>query len=166
MLIDGEAGPVPILEAIIFAGIEPHVSQPFERAPGESAGAETPDPERALARMVDAARTGEGLGPLVRDPILDELARAHALRMRAARRTAHDVGNGPPHERLERAGLRAKAIGENVAHAGTVALAHRGLFASPSHRGNLLDPRFHRIGIAVVPDQDGSLWIAQLFVGD
>lgn len=165
LLIEGEAGPQPILETVIFAGTEPFVDS-RERAPGETMGGEALAPEDALTTMVNLARASERLAPLVRDSALDELARAHALRMRATNRTAHDVGDGRPHERIEREGIVAKAIGENVAHAASVALAHRALWASPSHRGNLLDPRFQRVGIGVVPDKDGSLWIAQIFAGN
>jgi hypothetical protein len=42
--------------------------------------------------------------------------------------------------------------------------AHRALWASPSHRSNLLDARFTAIGVGVARDeQDGSSWICETF---
>lgn len=163
VLIDGDAGPRPVLETMIFADIP--VAPPEAATPGEEASTEIEDPEDALTEMIARARRSERLPPLLRDASLDEVARAHAVRMRKARRVAHDVGDGPPHERLREADVFAAAIGENVAHAASVASAHRALWASPSHRGNLLDPRFERVGVAVIPDADGSVWVTQIFAG-
>jgi uncharacterized protein YkwD len=50
-----------------------------------------------------------------------------------------------------------------VAHARSIARAHRVLWASPSHRGNLLDPSFSKFGIGVARDSDGSVWVCELF---
>jgi len=59
------------------------------------------------------------------------------------------------------AGLHVRVCGENVAHAETLALAHRALYASPSHRANLLSSSFDRIGVGVVRDADGSVWVTE-----
>ena len=78
----------------------------------------------------------------------------------------HDLGDGDPTVRLQNAGLTAAEAGENVAHAQTVQLAHRSLYASPSHRQNLLRADFDTIGLAVIDDPDGSyagVWVVQLF---
>jgi len=163
VLADGEGGPRPVLETMLFADVP--LSEPQARAPGEEAHATSDDPEEAFVEMIALARRSERLAPLVRDSALDQAARAHALRMRSTRRVAHDLGDGPPHQRLEERGIFAPAIGENVAHAASLVSAHRALWASPSHRGNLLDPRFERVGIAVVPDSDGTIWVTQIFAG-
>lgn len=163
VLVMDEEGPRPVLEATIFASMTPDISPTLVRAPGEDEDAAGLDPADALTKMMASLRASEGLAPLVRDPRLDRLAREHAERMRVNRRIAHDLGDGTPHERIEQAGIAAKAKGENVAHATTVAEAHRALWASPSHRANLLHPKFNRLGIGVVRDADGSLWVTQLF---
>ena len=42
-------------------------------------------------------------------------------------------------------------------------LAHRALWASPSHRDNMLQPRFDRVGVGVCTDPDGSVWVTEAF---
>src|SRR5690606_6711471 len=110
---------------LIFAGVP--VSEPQAQAPGEEAKGISDDPEDVLTEMVARARQSEKLAPLRRDAALDKAARAHALKMQAARRVAHDVGDGPPHERLRAMDISASAIGENVAHAPSLVAAHRAL---------------------------------------
>ena len=77
----------------------------------------------------------------------------------------HDVGGGDPRVRLEAAGISATVAGENVASAGSLENAHRALWASPSHRGNLLLERFTRVGVAVAQAADGTLWVTEMFAG-
>jgi uncharacterized protein YkwD len=162
VLLDGANGPRPVLEAYVFAGVEPPTAQPHHRAPGEEAGAQG-DGATALANMAMMARRAEGLPGLARDVSLDRLARSHAERMMRTRQLGHDVGDGDPKERLERAGISVAQVGENVAHAGNIVLAHRALWSSPSHRDNLLQTRFDRLGIGVRSDPDGSVWVTELF---
>ncbi len=86
--------------------------------------------------------------------------------MAAARALAHDAGDGDPSERMQFAGVTAGTSGENVAHAATVALAHRALWASPSHRANLLRREFEDVGVAVVRDDRGDAWVVETFAGN
>jgi uncharacterized protein YkwD len=162
VLLDGVNGPRPVLEAYVFAGVEPPTAQPHRPAPGEEAGADG-DSATALTRMMMFARRSESLPGLVRDATLDRVARSHAERMMRAKQVGHDVGDGDPKERLERAGISLSQIGENVAHAANIVLAHRALWGSPSHRDNMLHPRFDRIGIGVTADVDGSVWVTEVF---
>jgi uncharacterized protein YkwD len=162
VLLDGATGPRPVLETYVFAGVEPPGAQPHHPAPGEQAGRDA-NAAMALARMTMMARRSEGLPGLVRDAALERVAQRHAEHMKRTRQLGHDVGDGDPKERLERAGISMAQVGENVAHAANVVLAHRALWSSPSHRENLLQPRFDRVGVAVSADPDGSVWVAELF---
>ena len=162
VLLDGVNGPRPVLETYVFAGVEPPGAQPNRPAPGEEAGSGG-DGATALARMMMLARRSESLPGLVRDAALDRVARGHSDRMMRVRKLGHDVGAGDPKERLDRAGISLAQVGENVAHAASITLAHRALWSSPSHRDNLLHPRFDRVGIGVTADPDGSIWVAELF---
>jgi uncharacterized protein YkwD len=118
-----------------------------------------------MLRMINAARASEALGALTRDPVLDKVAKAHSEEMLKARMVGHDVGTGDPSARLRAAGVSARVAGENVATASTLENAHRALWASPSHRGNMLLDQFTRVGVAVVRGPDGMVWVTEMFAG-
>jgi uncharacterized protein YkwD len=164
-----------VLEATAYADVEPGGPRADAPAPGEGEAARGAggdpggDDALRLVRALDAARASAGLGALRRDPRLDRIALAHAEAMAARHELAHDAGDGDPLDRLRAAGLDPRAAGENVAHAATLALAHRAIWRSPSHRLNVLARDVDRVGVAVVgrpPDgaADG-LWIVEIFAG-
>ncbi len=157
------AGPRPVVEATVFADAEPPARDSAEPAPGEEAETAGRSEDDALALMLAMARAASGEPPLARDARLDAVARDHARRMAAARSLAHDAGDGDPSERLLAAGLTARSLGENVAHAATVTLAHRSLWASPSHRANMLRRDFDRVGVSAARDERGDVWVVETF---
>jgi uncharacterized protein YkwD len=83
--------------------------------------------------------------------------------MRRHGHAVHDAGDGSPDERVRAAGVTVSLVGENVARAASATLAHRALWASPSHRSNLLEPNYQVVGIGVVRDEDGTVWVSELF---
>jgi uncharacterized protein YkwD len=156
-------GPRPVLEAHVYVGTTPPTAFVRTPAPGEEAAlGEGSEPERLL-RMMNAARKSEGLGPLARDGVLERLAREHAENMRKAGLLGHDVGEGGLRQRLDAAGAKEHLVGENVASATSIERAHRSIWASPSHRANLLHAEFRRAGVAVVRDDEGTAWVAEVF---
>jgi uncharacterized protein YkwD len=162
VVADVETGPRPVLEASVFAETEPPADARGNAAPGEEA-ATSDGGDASLLHMLQAMRRAEHLPSFSRDRDLDALALAHARLMAQARTLGHDVGDGDPSLRMSDAGLTPRDAGENVAHSPTAALAHRALYASPSHRSNLLRADFDRIGVAVVADPDGSVWVDEVF---
>jgi uncharacterized protein YkwD len=115
---------------------------------------------------LNGARAAEGLSPLRIDANLATLARAHAGAMKRAHLVGHDVGDGDPGARVTASGATWKIVGENVAKARGERAAHRTLYASPSHRGAMLEARFTKVGIgAVVDAETGDVWVAQMFGG-
>lgn len=163
LLASGDAGPRPVLEAVVHVDQKPPAVFEPKAVPGEDAGAGAPDDRTALEWMVRSAREEENLPTLRRDSRLDAIAQAHAEAMQLARRVAHDVGDGDPGTRVQGAGLQVRTAGENVARALTLPRVHRALWASPSHRSNLLDRRFEALGIGIVRDADGTVWAAEVF---
>jgi uncharacterized protein YkwD len=152
LLADVAGGPRPLLEANVFADVAP------TRSVGAAPGEEQPD----LERMVAATRRDEGLAALKRDARLDALAEAHAQAMAKANAVAHDLGDGDLAQRFEAQGYAASVVGENVARAATLPLAHRALYASPSHRMNLLNAQYTRIGLATVTDGP-RIYVCEVF---
>ncbi len=55
------------------------------------------------------------------------------------------------------------AVRENVAHARSVKLAHRALYASASHRLNLLRADYTHTGIGVARAPDGTVYVCETF---
>lgn len=153
LLLETAGGPRPALEAWVFVDEAPRRDAASGPAPGEVEVALGSAPEawsRSLLGMMNAARLSEQWPPLQRDERLDVLARAHAEAMRRRGQASHDTGDGSPVERVARAAYPALRVGENVAQASSLARAHRALWNSPSHRANLLDSSFDRVGVGVV----------------
>lgn len=165
VMADVAGGPRPVIEAIVFAGIDPPQREDDRAAPGEDAAAGALEDDDRLAHMIGAARAAARLSPLARDLRLDAVARDHAARMALTHQLAHDAGDGDPFDRLHIAGVDSPYAGENVAHASTVPLAHRMLWNSPSHRANLLRREFDRVGVGVVRDNHGDAWAVETFAG-
>jgi uncharacterized protein YkwD len=165
LLANVAGGPRPVLEATVYADVPPPTAFFSQPAPGEpvAPGAGDADGAAALLAMINRARESERNPPLERDATLDAIAERHAQAMRHQKRIAHDAGDGDPRSRVEGTDLGILATGENVAHAVDVTRAHRALWASPSHRENLLQPRFDRVGIGVALDPDGSVWVCEMF---
>jgi uncharacterized protein YkwD len=159
--VDG--GPRPVAEALVNVNVTPPPSLQAQTAPGEDASEGVALADEALLAMVNRARASERLRALARHPALDAIAKEHALAMQAAGRLRHDVGGGGAADRMRQSNLRFRGAGENVARAASIRRAHRALWASPSHRGNVLDTRFDAIGIGVAEDPDGSVWVCEVF---
>jgi uncharacterized protein YkwD len=165
LLANVAGGPRPVLEATVYADARPPSSYFGDAAPGEPKTPLSPhvDQAEALLAMVNQARASERSPALRRVASLDAIATRHAEAMRKQKRIAHDAGDGDPRARVEAASLDVLAAGENVAHALDITRAHRALWASPSHRENLLQPRFDGVGIGIALDADGSIWVCEVF---
>ncbi|GAC1352509.1 MAG: hypothetical protein NVSMB1_16070 [Polyangiales bacterium] len=168
VLADDLAGPRPVVEAEIYGGIDPPRTPPSSAVPFEAEGDLIDDPREALFRRLNGARAAEKLSPLLRDTQLEKVSSAHVVTMMRAHLLGHDVGDGDPATRVAAMStVKWKVLGENVAKAKTERAAHRALYASPSHRSNMLDARFTKVGLAAVIDpQTGDVWVAQTYGGD
>lgn len=119
------------------------------------------DAEAKVLALVNAERAKRGLRPLVLSARLTDAARAHARDMFARGYFSHvDPEGRTPADRLDLAEIPYGAMGENLALASDVAIAHDGLMDSPGHRANILEASFRRVGIGVI---DGGVY-GQMFV--
>jgi len=132
--------------------------------------------ERDMAQRVNAERQNAGLPPLLYDESLAQVARAHALEMRNRNYFAHESPTASlrhPQDRYRVAFGRIPAmIAENVYREwgsprqvtfAQVERGHASLMNSPGHRANVLDSRVRRIGIGIVVNAWGDIWITQMF---
>src|SRR5690606_41596550 len=113
--------------------------------------------------MATAARLALGRAPRWAAPRLDRRAQQQAERMRDEGSVQHDWGDGGPLARAAIVVPEARRIGENLAFAGSLERSHRVLWASPSHRENLLGPSFTHVGVGVAQDAVGKVWVCELF---
>jgi uncharacterized protein YkwD len=104
----------------------------------------------AAASMISGYRKNNGRGPVTIDPVLTQIAKAHATEMAQKTKVGHDVGSGNLDARAKKAGYAYARISENVAGGyQTLAEAFSGWRDSPDHKKNMLMPGATRIGIAV-----------------
>lgn len=159
VVINAGDGPKPALEAVVFAGVTPSDKRFLEG--DKIVVSNEASPEARLLAYLTQARDGHALE---RRANLDAVALVHNTRMRDQKKLAHTVDDGTPSERVLGAHIPAKVVGENVALAKTVEEAHQALMASPSHRGNILSKDFRAVGLSVLADADGNVWVTEVFV--
>jgi uncharacterized protein YkwD len=159
----GEAGARPVLQTAVYVDVPlPRFAAP-ERAPGEDTDEQGRDPRVRVLNLINAARSAAGLDALRSDPRLDRVARHHATHMARSGRLEHETPEGDPQTRVQAVVPHSRFAGENIAQARTLVRAHRAIWASPSHRGNLLHPRYDSVGVGVVRDASGGWWVCQVF---
>ncbi len=133
--------------------------------------------EKQMAQMVNAARKNASLSPLIFDENLAQVARAHSTEMRDKSYFAHQSPTANLREPLDRYiaafGQTPAVIAENIYRAWssepqtitlrTIQTGHNALMNSPGHRANILYPSVQRIGIGIITNKNGDLWITQMF---
>jgi uncharacterized protein YkwD len=123
-----------------------------------------PDLEAEMLNMVNKERREQGLPILAPDPELREVARAHSRDMLARSYFSHNTPEGKTvADRARRAKVRYLTIGENLALAPTLKMAHTGLMNSPGHRANILRNTFARVGIGILDGGRYGIMVTQNF---
>ena len=155
---DGPTGPVVLSNVPLYVGIDEPVTS------GSATG--VVDPEQAEQRMLmllNEARKSAGLGALVADAELREMALGHTEDMVDHRFFSHvSPSTGTSGDRAKRSGILASIFGENIAMSPTAETAHEGLMNSPGHRANMLRKEFTHVGIAAAKG-DGALVVTMVF---
>lgn len=107
--------------------------------------------EGAMINLVNKERTSRGLKPLQFDLRLRDIARAHSADMFKRGYFSHYSPEGKTvADRAADAGIDYLVIGENLAYAPSLDLAHQGLMNSPGHRANILSTDYGKIGIGIM----------------
>jgi len=122
------------------------------------------DLEAKMLELVNEERAKENLKPLVADPELTVVARAHSRDMFARGYFSHITPEGKtPSDRIRAAHVKFLVAGENLALGQTLAICHQGLMNSPGHRANILEPSYGRLGIGILDGGVYGLMITQNF---
>ncbi len=112
--------------------------------------------ENTMITLVNKERESRGIKALVFDVRLREVARGHSEDMFKRGYFSHysPEGNSVA-DRATAAGVDFLVIGENLAYAPDVNLAHSGLMNSQGHRENILSKDYGKIGIGII---DGGIY--------
>lgn len=112
--------------------------------------------EEKMITLVNKEREERGLKALIFDAKLREVARAHSKDMFLRGYFSHYSSEGETvADRVSKTGVDFLVIGENLAYAPDVSLAHKGLMNSQGHRENILSTDYGKIGIGVM---DGGVY--------
>jgi len=109
-----------------------------------------PDAEAVLLALINECRAGHHVPPVVMSALLRNVAREHSREMALEGFAGHGSPLGQSFlDRVSRVIPPGRFVGENVTVAVTVEDANRAFTASAGHLENILDPRFHSVGIGV-----------------
>lgn len=120
--------------------------------------------ENELIALVNKERASRNLQTLTADDTLTKIGRGHSADMFTRGYFAHNSPEGKNvSDRAMEKNYSFLVIGENLAYAPSVALAHKGLMDSEGHRANILSPDFSKIGIGIMDGGVYGLMVTQVF---
>ncbi len=124
----------------------------------------TPE-EARIFKLINQERAKAGLPQLEIDPVLTELARDKSLDMVSHNYFGHySERSGTVHDQLKVKNVSYCNAAENLAGGSDLVKTHRRLLASPAHQGNILNPKFKRIGIGIVKGSPYGKMMTQIFI--
>jgi uncharacterized protein YkwD len=127
--------------------------------------------EADLIRRLNEERVAAGLSALALDTDLVVIARIRSNDMADRGYFSHTSPEGQSaFTLLDQWGIPYSWAGENLARnnypsAETVTVAVRDLMASPSHRANIFNPNYTRVGVGYTENNDGRHYYTVILVG-
>ena len=121
--------------------------------------------EQKLLNLLNEDRARNGLPALSMDSELSALARTKSQDMLENGYFAHEsptLGNAAA--LLADSGYDYNGVGENIAHHANVEKADAAFLSSPGHRANMMGRQWDKVGIGVVEDEQGFVYVTELFV--
>ena len=139
-----------------------HLDRPVQGSSSVSAGIQSSSAASEVVRLTNSARSQNGYAALVEDGALSEAAAVRAREI--ARSFSHTRPSGASFSSaLSESGVSYLRAGENIASGQKSASeVVNAWMNSPSHRANILNSSYSRIGSASV-NIDGTLYWVQLF---
>ncbi len=133
----------------------PAAPDPVPTAPAE---AQLSAAATAFFDLINAERAAVGLAPLSANVALNDPALAQATAIQAAGDLFHQ-------DLRPLLTLGFRTAGENVGYGPDVQTLHDAFVDSPGHYANIVNEAFTSIGIGVVLDSNGTIWVAMVFGG-
>jgi hypothetical protein len=112
--------------------------------------------ESQFVAKTNAARQSAGMASYSVASDLVSIARAHSADMARSQTLYHNPS-------LTSQVSNWQAVGENVGEGPNVDDIHTAFMNSPDHRANILDHDFTQVGIGVVVDKNGIIWVTEVF---
>jgi uncharacterized protein YkwD len=130
------------------------------------------DEEQRFVDLVNSERVAKGLKILQLDPLLVEVSRGHSKEMCDKSYFDHMSPTASLRTPLDRYLAMAKHrptwayLGENLFYCSIVDVnrGHVCLMDSPSHRENIVNPKYERMGVGVYKDSKGEFWVTEMFI--
>lgn len=120
--------------------------------------------EQAVLELTNKERVKAGAKPLAANGQLTAAARGHSANMAKQKKLDHMLDGKQFFQRIEAAGYRGGAAGENIAYGARTAAEVLSMWMnSPGHKANILNSGFVEIGIGIVVGQDGTKYYTQVF---
>lgn len=120
--------------------------------------------EFAMIELVNNERVSNGFKPLSPDAKLRLVARNHSADMFNKGYFSHYSEKGESvADRAQEEGMDFLVIGENLAYAPNLQLAHQGLMGSPGHKANIISSDFDKIGIGIANGDEFGIMFTQVF---
>lgn len=108
---------------------------------------------------INSARASNGLGALGVNSALESIATTWTQSMVAAQVLSHNLNlpNLAPSDWVN--------LGENVGEGPSCDAIATAFMNSPEHRANILDTAYSVVGVGVVVDGNGTMWVTEDFMG-
>lgn len=120
--------------------------------------------EEQMLALLNAERAKVGIGLLKPDVAIQQVARNHSKDMFLQKYFSHyDPEGRDASYRMDTAHIEYALVGENLAYAPDVLIAHKGLMESDGHRRNILDSTYHRVGIGIIDSGTSGRMFTQVF---
>jgi uncharacterized membrane protein required for colicin V production len=124
----------------------------------------SPEVENQMIDLVNMERTKKGLKKLQFNSNLRSIGRDHSADMFLKGYFSHYSPEGKSvADRAKEADINYLVIGENLAYAPNLNLAHNGLMNSEGHRANILSTDYNQIGIGIMDGGVYGLMVTQVF---
>lgn len=172
----GEAAKVSRVPVVVKHSEQPVFSLPDAVVPAAQINPTILGWEHLLAELVNDERSRSGLSVLTYDETLAAAARGHSFEMRDRSYFAHESPTPSIREPLARYLTAFKVppliVAENIYRSwgsrhqlvrSDLDAAQQAFLNSPGHRANIMHPRITRIGVGIVTNTNGDMWVTQMF---
>lgn len=132
--------------------------------------------ERLVFGLINQERVSRGLNELTWSDDLADVGRAHAAEMRDKKYFSHESPTPGLTTLLDRyveaTGRTPRLTAENIYRAWgnrsflneqDLRIAHQALMDSPGHRENILLGSVNKVGVGLVTDSTGDIWLDEMF---